>query len=288
MTPKDDSSFRPHRPPVALTIAGSDPSGGAGIQADLKTFSALGAYGTSVITALTAQATTGVTGVHAVPVDFVREQAQTLLADVRIDAVKVGMLASAELAEAVGEVLADLAEVPIVLDPVMVSTAGARLLDEDAIDAVRALLPLATVITPNLSEAAVLLGEEPASDLDEMAAQAQRLHDLGAQMVLLKGGHLAPTSGAVDLWSDGSQVVQLEAPRLATTNTHGTGCSLSSALAAFRPRHETWLETARAAKDWLTQALRHADVLEIGSGPGPVHHFFDAPRWTTRPERPRA
>ncbi len=279
MTLPDVCAPRPHRPPVALTIAGSDPSGGAGIQADLKTFSALGAYGTSVITALTAQATTGVTGVHAVPVDFVREQASTLLADVRIDAVKVGMLASAELAQAVGEVLSECADVPIVLDPVMVSTAGARLLDEDAVDAVRALLPLASVITPNLSEAAVLLGEEPAADREGMAGQAERLHALGATRVLLKGGHLAPTPRAVDLWSDRHQMVCLEADRVATENTHGTGCSLSSALAALRPRHEDWLATARAAKDWLTQALRHADVLDIGSGPGPVHHFFDSPRW---------
>lgn len=279
MTPSDDSAHRP--PPVALTIAGSDPSGGAGIQADLKTFSALGAYGTSIITALTAQATTGVTGVHAVPVDFVREQAHTLLADVRIDAVKVGMLASADLVGVVGEILTDLAEVPIVLDPVMVSTAGARLLDEDAVDAVRELLPLASVITPNLAEAAVLIDGDPATDSDEMSAQIERLHDLGARRVLLKGGHLAASgSTAVDLFSDGADVIRLEAPRVATTNTHGTGCTLSSALAALRPRFTDWDATARAAKAWLTEALQHADELAIGSGPGPVHHFHESARWT--------
>ena len=263
--------------PVALTIAGSDPSGGAGIQADLKTLSALGAYGASVITALTAQATTGVTGVHEVPVDFVRAQLDTLLADVRIDAVKVGMLSSAALAGAVGEYLrGPLAARFRVLDPVMVATSGSRLLADDAVDAVRTLLPDADVITPNLPEAAVLTGRAHATTVDGMREQARLLREeLGAARVLVKGGHLDDTSDAVDLWLDEDGELVLAAPRVATRNTHGTGCTLSSALAALRPRRSDWRTTVADAKDWLTAALRRADELEIGAGPGPVHHFHE-------------
>lgn len=268
------------RPPVALTIAGSDPSGGAGIQADLKTFSALGAYGTSVITALTAQSTTGVTGVHEVPVDFVRQQLDTLLADVRIDAVKVGMLSSAALADAVGAYLrGPLAEKVRVLDPVMVATSGSRLLADDAVEAVRALLPYADVITPNLPEAAVLTGRAHATTIEGMRAQALLLRDeLGAQRVLLKGGHLEDTADAVDLWLDAEGEALFTAPRVPTRNTHGTGCTLSSALAALRPRRTDWPSTVTAAKSWLTAALLRADELDIGSGPGPVHHFHEYER----------
>ncbi len=179
------------RPPVALTIAGSDPSGGAGIQADLKTFSALGAYGTAVITALTAQNTRGVTGVHVVPADFVAEQLQTLTADVRIDAVKIGMLATAEIADAVGDFLRAFAGDVVVLDPVMVATSGDRLLAPDAAAAVARLVPLASIITPNLHEAADLLGVPVATDLAAVRSQAEALLASGAKRVLLKGGHLA-------------------------------------------------------------------------------------------------
>ncbi|WP_116115228.1 bifunctional hydroxymethylpyrimidine kinase/phosphomethylpyrimidine kinase [Austwickia chelonae] len=273
------------RPPVALTIAGSDPSGGAGVQADLKTFSALGAYGTSVLTALTAQSTTGVTGVHEVPIDFVHAQLDTLLADVRIDAVKIGMLGSAELTRAVGRYLeGPLADTVRVLDPVMISTSGSRLLPESAVDAVRALLPHADVITPNLPEAAVLTGMAPAVDLDGMRVQARLLHHRwGARQVLLKGGHLPGLGDAVDLWFDGHHEEIHRAPRVPTVNTHGTGCTLSSALAALRPRHPGWPQTVAAAKSWLTRAIQHADTLEIGAGPGPVHHFHeDTRRWRAR------
>lgn len=268
------------RPPVALSIAGSDPSGGAGIQADLKTFSALGAYGTCVLTALTAQSTRGVTAVHEVPLEVVRAQLDTLVDDVRIDVVKIGMLSSRALVETVHEALAagPLASVPVVLDPVMVSTSGSRLLAEDAVAAVRELVPRADVITPNVPEAAVLLDEEPVSAPEELAAQAARLQDAGARRVLLKGGHLEDTE-ATDLWLDEDGSVPVRGPRVATSSTHGTGCSLSSALAALRPRHPGWLPTVRAAKQWLTEALRHGDSLEIGSGPGPVHHFHEQPRW---------
>ncbi len=269
-------------PPVALTIAGSDPSGGAGIQADLKTFSALGAFGTSVLTALTAQATTGVTGVHEVPVDFVRLQLDTLLADVRVDAVKVGMLGSSALAELVGEYLAGaLAGTFRVLDPVMVATSGSRLLADDAVDAVRAILPFADVITPNLPEAAVLTGDEVATSVAAMRAQAQRLRDdHGARAVLLKGGHLAQEDDAVDLWWDADGERLFRAERIPTVNSHGTGCTLSSALAALRPQRADWPTAVGEAKAWLTEALRHADELDIGAGHGPVHHFHEfTDRW---------
>jgi len=260
------------RPPVALTIAGSDPSGGAGIQADLKTFSALGAFGTSVITALTAQSTVGVTGVHVVPPEFVAQQLDTLVADVRIDAVKIGMLADAAVAAAVGRFLEAHRPPIVVLDPVMVATSGDRLLADDAVEAVRALLPLASVITPNLGEAAVLLDGPVAGDVDEMLAQAAALRGLGAERVLLKGGHLDDVT-AVDVLAEPTGSTLLKAPRIPTRNTHGTGCTLSSALAALRPQRDTWLDTARDAKAWLTEALRHADELQIGHGHGPVHHF---------------
>jgi hydroxymethylpyrimidine/phosphomethylpyrimidine kinase len=266
------------RPPVALTIAGSDPSGGAGIQADLKTFSALGAYGTSVITALTAQNTRGVSGVHLVPGGFVSEQLRTLVADVRIDAIKIGMLASREVADAVGEFLQEFGCEVVVLDPVMVATSGDRLLSPDAAEAVRRLLPLASLITPNLHEAADLLGTELAGDVEQQQDQARALLDAGARRVLLKGGHLANRPGAagaeaVDVLAEPDGLHEISGPRIATSNTHGTGCTLSSAIAALRPRRGSWLEAVTEAKAWLTGALAAADSLEVGGGHGPVHHF---------------
>ncbi|WP_108832888.1 bifunctional hydroxymethylpyrimidine kinase/phosphomethylpyrimidine kinase [Actinomyces sp. Marseille-P3109] len=266
---------------TALTIAGSDPSGGAGIQADMKAMSALGAYAMSVITALTAQSTRGVAGVHAVPVDFVRLQMDTLLEDILPDATKIGMLATAELADAVGECLPGLAHT--VLDPVMVATSGDRLLDEQAVGAVRRLCAKVDLITPNLHEAAVLLGEEPAATLGELRGQARRLRDLGVRRVLIKGGHLtggADHSGdvgdAIDVYADADVVEILHGRRVATGNTHGTGCTLSSAIASLRPRRATWLEAVRDAKDYLTGAIEHADALGVGHGHGPVHHFYRA------------
>lgn len=261
-------------PPVALSIAGSDPSGGAGIQADLKTFTALGAYGTTVITALTAQNTHGVTGVHPIPVDFVDQQLRTLTDDVRIDAVKIGMLASADLVQLVGSWLAraPLSRVPIVLDPVMVATAGSSLLESEAVSALREILPLASLITPNLPEAGVLLNAPTARSLDDMREQAVALRELGIPRVLLKGGHLAGPE-SVDLLADEEGVREVTAPRIPTRNTHGTGCTLSSAITALRPARGDWFEAVRDAKAWLTDALRHADGLDIGSGSGPVDHL---------------
>ncbi|MFN8075399.1 MAG: bifunctional hydroxymethylpyrimidine kinase/phosphomethylpyrimidine kinase [Kineosporiaceae bacterium] len=276
------------RPPVVLSIAGSDPSGGAGIQADLKTFSALGAYGTCVITALTAQNTRGVTGVHGVPAAFVRQQLETLADDVRIDAVKIGMLGGADVVREVGAFLTERAFPVVVLDPVMVATSGDRLLAADAVAALRELLPLASIITPNLPEAGDLLGTGAATDVDGMLAQAEQLLALGPQRVLLKGGHLVG-SGAEQASSDAAEAVDvlacdhggrhvLRSPRVDTTSTHGTGCSLSSAIAALVPQRDSWGTAVREAKQWLTDALAAADELRIqrdpaAGGHGPVHHF---------------
>ncbi|KUG53289.1 hydroxymethylpyrimidine/phosphomethylpyrimidine kinase [Serinicoccus chungangensis] len=269
---------------VVCTVAGSDPSGGAGIQADLKTFSALGAYGCAVLTALTAQSTQGVTGVHPVPASFVREQVETLVADVDLAATKVGMLGTAEVAREVADLCREGALPRAVLDPVMVSTAGSRLLDDDAVDAVRTMLPHVDVVTPNLPEAAVLLGLDPtdqARDLETMHEHARRLRELGARRVLLKGGHLdvGPGTGpatCVDLWADEHGVTPVRAAWVRTRDTHGTGCTLSSAVAALVPQRPGWLAAVGEAKQWLTGALAHGSDLGVGQGPGPVHHFW---RW---------
>jgi hydroxymethylpyrimidine/phosphomethylpyrimidine kinase len=265
--------------PVILSIAGSDPSGGAGIQADLKTFSALRTYGTAVITALTAQNTRGVTGVHVVPAGFVTEQLETLVADVHIDAIKIGMLADAQIIAAVAAFLVRQHSNRVVLDPVMVATSGDPLLSSAATDAMRGLLPAASVITPNLAEAAVLLNGPTARSVSDMHEQAHSLRRLGAQRVLLKGGHLPDANDSlgemVDVFLGPEGEYELRGPRIATTNTHGTGCSLSSALSALRPQRDDWLVTARDAKTWLAGALAAADALRIGHGHGPVSHFYE-------------
>ncbi|MGW6024272.1 bifunctional hydroxymethylpyrimidine kinase/phosphomethylpyrimidine kinase [Streptomyces sp. NPDC055099] len=269
-------------PPIALTIAASDPSGGAGIQADLKAFSANGAYGTAVLTALTAQNTQGVTGIHAVPPAFVTEQLDTLFADVRVDAVKIGMLADAAIAAAVADALERHRPPYVVLDPVMVSTSGHRLLEADAVRVLRdRLLPLADLITPNLPEASDLLGIAAAQNRTEAVEQARALLRAGAKRVLLKGGHHTHDAESVDILVDaahatgasGAGVTELSAPRVNTRNTHGTGCTLSAAIAALRPQRDDWQTTVRAAKEYLTGALRAADTLRVGHGHGPVHHF---------------
>jgi hydroxymethylpyrimidine/phosphomethylpyrimidine kinase len=260
---------------VALSIAGSDPSGGAGIQADLKTFSALGVYGTAAITALTAQNTTGVTGVHVVPAGFVAEQLETLAADVRIDSIKVGMLANAETIETVAAFVGRHSFQHIVLDPVMVATSGDRLLKKDAVDALRRLIPLASVVTPNIPEAAALLGVEPASTVAEMNLQADEIHARWDARVLLTGGHLGVAGNATDVFAGPEGRHTFADRRVSTRNTHGTGCSLSSALAALRLQRPEWLATVRDAKLWLTGALAAADLLGVGHVNGPIHHFYD-------------
>lgn len=278
---------------IVLTVAGSDPSGGAGIQADLKTFAALGAYGCAVLTSLTAQSTQGVTGVLPVPAAFVQEQVETLVADLDVTATKIGMLGTAEVARTVGDLCRSGSLPRVVLDPVMVSTAGSRLLDEDAIEEVRSMLPHVAAITPNLPEAAVLLGLDPeaqAGDVATMRDQALALRGLGAERVLLKGGHLGAEQAhgaadldsdaadlggdAVDVWADADGLTELRTPRVDTPHTHGTGCTLSSAITALVPVRDTWIEAVTDAKDWLTGALEHGRDLAIGHGPGPVHHAW--------------
>lgn len=256
-----------------LSIAGSDPSGGAGILADIKAFSALGAYGAAVITALTAQNTRAVTGVQAVPPDFVRAQLDTLLCDVRIDAVKVGMLANAELARAVAERVARAAIPHRVIDPVMVAKSGDRLLDARAIDTLLTdVLPLATVLTPNLPEAGVLLGRPPPTTVSEMREAAAALHARGPRYVLVKGGHLSG-SDSTDVLFDGRELTELPAARVATANTHGTGCTLSAAIAALLPQRPDVASAVRDAKAYVSAALAASRELSVGGGHGPLHHF---------------
>ena len=261
--------------PIALTIAGSDSGGGAGIQADLKTFSALGVYGASVITALTAQNTLGVQGIHDVPADFVAAQMDSVFSDLRIGAVKIGMLSSPDVIDAVAAGLERHGARNVILDPVMVATSGDRLFPEAAAERLRErLLPMALVLTPNLPEAAALLGEAVARDQAEMERQGMRLLELGAGSVLMKGGHLdGPQSVDVFVYQGGSG--RLEAPRVRTRNTHGTGCTLSSAVAAMLASGSGMVEAVVQAKDYLTGALLAADRLKIGSGAGPVHHFHE-------------
>jgi hydroxymethylpyrimidine/phosphomethylpyrimidine kinase len=259
--------------PVALTIAGSDSSGGAGIQADLKTFAALGAYGASVVTALTAQNTKGVTGIHLVPSAFVTAQLDAVFSDLDVKAVKIGMVAQLATIDAIVAGLARWSPGQVVIDPVMVATSGDRLLDRDAIGALRIkLIPRASLITPNLPEAAALLEEPVAVGAAAIASQGRRLLAMGCGAVLIKGGH-GQGSESIDYLVSGNGIIALAAPRIATQNTHGTGCSLSSAIAAGLAKGED-LETAvRHAKVWISAAIAAADRLGIGHGHGPIHHF---------------
>jgi hydroxymethylpyrimidine/phosphomethylpyrimidine kinase len=259
-----------------LTIAGSDSGGGAGIQADLKTISALGAYGCSVIAALTAQNTRAVTGIHDVPPAFVTAQLDAVLDDIEIAAVKIGMLATPEIIAAVAEGLERHDAGPVVLDPVMVAKSGDHLLRPEAVRALKeSLLPLAAVITPNLLEAGVLLDMEPPVDEGGMVEAAARLRRLGPRAVLLKGGH-REGADSIDIFDDGGEPLTLVAPRIATANTHGTGCTLSAALATLLGQGMAPRDAVRAAKAYITEAIRAADRLRVGGGHGPVHHFH---RW---------
>ncbi len=260
--------------PIALTIAGSDSSGGAGIQADLKTFAALGVYGASVITALTAQNTRGVTGIHPVPADFVTAQIDAVFGDLDIKAVKIGMVAEVAVIDAISVGLARWSPAHVVLDPVMVATSGDRLLVADAVEALRRkLIPRAQLITPNLPEAAALLDEPIAESESSITAQGQRLLALGCAAVLIKGGHGQGTE-SIDYLVTRDGVLPLSAPRIATKNTHGTGCSLSSAIAAGLARGENMDSAVRGAKSYITAAIAAADRLSVGHGHGPVHHFY--------------
>jgi hydroxymethylpyrimidine/phosphomethylpyrimidine kinase len=257
---------------TALSIAGSDPSGGAGIQADLKTFSARGVYGMAALTALTAQNTTGVSGVHLVPAAFVAQQIHDVFADLPVGAVKVGMIAVAEIAEAVAAVLEG-CDSPIVLDPVMIAKGGHPLLAQSAVVALRRrLLPLADVLTPNLPEAAALLEQPVAQDRATMAAQGRALLALGPKAVLMKGGHLE-ADDSPDALITREGVTWYAATRTATQNTHGTGCTLSAALAAELAKGRPLKEAVDIAKFYLGGAIAAADSLNLGAGHGPTHHF---------------
>ena len=256
-----------------LSIAGSDPSGGAGIQADLKAFPARGVYGMAVLTALTAQNTQGVSGVHLVPPQFVADQINAVFADVRVDAVKIGMIANAGIADAVAAALAEHRDIPIVIDPVMIAKGGAALLAPEAVDVLtRRLLPLATLLTPNLPEAAALLHEPVATNRADMAEQAERLRALGPAAVLVKGGHL-DSDESPDVLATADGLHWFEAKRVPTKNTHGTGCTLSSALAAELAKGASAQEAVAIAKDYLAGAVAAAGSLAVGSGHGPVQHF---------------
>jgi hydroxymethylpyrimidine/phosphomethylpyrimidine kinase len=253
-----------------LSIAGSDPSGGAGIQADLKTFSALGVYGMAAITALTAQSTRGVTGVQEIPADFLIKQVQAIFDDVRVDAVKIGMAGSAATITALADFLQQKNPPIIILDPVMVAQSGDRLTSDESVRRLRVdLLPLASVVTPNIPEAEVLLGRAFDGDMESFARD---ILNLGARAVLLKGGHLEGETSR-DIYVDKDRLEILELKRVKTKNNHGTGCTLSSALAAYMARGMPAHEASGLAKKYVTAALQVSGNLTVGAGAGPVHHF---------------
>jgi hydroxymethylpyrimidine/phosphomethylpyrimidine kinase len=257
---------------IALTLAGSDCSGGAGIQADLKTFAAFQVYGAAVLTALTAQNTHGVTGVLAVPPDFIAKQISAVVSDLNVGAVKTGMLGDRATVDAVADAVERHGLMPLVVDPVMVATSGDVLLAPDAVDAVRQrLAPLATVLTPNLLEAAHLTGEEPAQSQADMQRQGEKLLSLGAKSVLVKGGHLSGDSTDLLVTSNGTRA--FTAVRLDTRNTHGTGCSLSAAIAACLARGHDVPASVERAKDFVWHALQAGRDLGVGSGNGPLDHL---------------
>ena len=255
--------------PTALTIAGSDSGGGAGIQADLKVFMAFGCHGMSAVTALTAQNTIGVTGVHEVPAAFVVEQIHAVVSDLGVDAAKTGMLASAEIVEAVAEAVAVHRISPLVVDPVSVSKHGSPLLSQDAVDALKTrLLPHAALVTPNLPEAEMLLGHS-VSSLEQMKEAARRLADLGSGAALVKGGHLQGEDAAVDVFFDGVSVEELRGPRFVTQDTHGTGCVLAAAVTAGLAKGADMAHAVADAKEFVSGAIERS--LRLGSGYGPVN-----------------
>ena len=279
----DEAVTRPI--PNTLTIAGMDPSGGAGILADIKAMSALGAYGCAVVAALTAQNTQAVTDISPVNPQFVRAQIDTLFADVEIHAVKLGMLGQTGIIEVVADRLGHHKPPHLVLDPVMVSKSGDLLLEQKAIGALREqLLPLATMITPNLPEAGVLLEMRSVETVREMRRVAERLRNLmthgGHRWVLVKGGHL-PGNDTIDVLHDGDKMIELPGHRIVTRNTHGTGCTLSAAITALLPQLKDTPEVTKRAKDYLVQAIAHAEALHVGHGHGPVHHFHAL--WSGKP-----
>lgn len=256
----------------ALTIAGSDSGGGAGIQADLKTFAARGVFGTSVITALTAQNTVGVQGVFEIPPAFIALQIDSVMSDIGADAIKTGMLFTAPIIATVSARIREYHVIPLVVDPVMVAKSGNPLLCEDACGAlIQQLLPLATVVTPNLNEAGVLCGFE-INGLADMRRAAEAIRQMGPQNVVVKGGHLPAASDAIDVLFDGKTFQEYRAPRLESGNTHGTGCTFASAIAAELAKGHSVPEAVGIAKDYLTRVLRASVDLHIGHGHGPMNH----------------
>ena len=259
---------------IALTIAGSDSGGGAGIQADLKAMSARGVYGASVITAVTAQNTTSVTAVHEIPADVVAAQIDAVLSDLDVKAIKLGMLFSPAIIDVVADRLSGFSGA-IVLDPVMIAKSGDALLQEAAVDTLlRRLMPLATLVTPNLPEAAQMLGTTQATDHETMVAQCKALRDLGPGAVLLKGGHSTGATCTDLLWTDAAPL-PLEAARIDTRNTHGTGCTYSATIAAELAKGAALTDAVTTAHAYLHRAIVASDTLSIGAGHGPVHHFHE-------------
>ncbi|MDE0308687.1 MAG: bifunctional hydroxymethylpyrimidine kinase/phosphomethylpyrimidine kinase [Acidiferrobacterales bacterium] len=260
--------------PIALTIAGSDSGGGAGIQADIKTMSALGVYSASVITALTAQNTTGVTAVHDVDPAFIAEQIDAVCSDLNVRAAKIGMLHRTDVIQTVAQALERHSIGHIVLDPVMVAKSGDPLLHDDAIDALKSMLiPIASIITPNIPEAARLLRRKEEFVYTNKEAATERLLSLGCGSILLKGGHDHDTAESTDLYFDGNNFRYMSSPRVDTRNTHGTGCSLSSAICAELAKKQGMESAVFIAKQYISQAIACADVLDVGTGHGPIHHF---------------
>lgn len=266
----------PSKTPITLTIAGSDSGGGAGIQADIKAISATGGYACSVITALTAQNTQGVHGIYSIPANFVAEQLDAVFQDLDIKAVKIGMLSDSNIISIIAHKLRQYQPKYLVVDPVMVATSGDLLLEHNAISTLKEqLLPLADVITPNLPEAAALLDCAQPKTEEDMEAMIEQLRQLGAHSVLLKGGHLGNTTNSTDLLILPHDVLRFTTPRIDTQNTHGTGCTLSAAIASYLAQGYSLTEAVKAAKHYISNAIVHADKLQIGSGHGPVHHFFN-------------
>ncbi|SON51925.1 bifunctional hydroxymethylpyrimidine kinase/phosphomethylpyrimidine kinase [Vibrio tapetis] len=268
-------SALPTDTPIVLTIAGSDSGGGAGIQADIKAISATGSYACSVITAITAQNTIGVSAIFPIPLEHVEKQLDAVFSDLNIVAVKVGMLADSDIIKVVSAKLKQFKPQFLVIDPVMVATSGDMLLEESAIHTLKTeLLPMADVITPNLPEGAALIGCEVPETEQQMADMVAQLRGLGANAVLLKGGHLERDENSNDLLILSDDVAHLSAKRVNTKNTHGTGCTLSSAIASYLAHGHGLLEAVKLGKHYISNAIAHADQLDIGKGHGPVHHFF--------------
>ena len=256
--------------PVAMTVAGSDSGGGAGVQADLKTFAALGVYGASALTAITAQNTVAVTAVHELPIDLIAAQIEAVVSDIGVDAVKTGMLSSSEIVEVVARELDRLGIKNLVVDPVMVAKSGDPLLRQEAVDSVRTLLvPLACIVTPNVPEAETLTGMKVETD-EDMREAARRIIGMGARAVVVKGGHRE--GPATDLFYDGTEFVEFTSDRFDTVNTHGTGCTFASATAAGLAQGKSVVEAVAQAKEYVTEAIRNS--YPLGQGHGPVHHFW--------------